>query len=382
MTLRGASNMSPQERLLAALDRQPCDHVPFSPVLDGYFISSLPPEMKERHEVDVQYELSGHVILRLPVIRLNTALWLWGEFLNPADPPPNVEHKVGLENGQISHSVATPVGALTCRAHFAPESPFIPWITEYRIHTVEDVKTFQWLVEHTDFELTTKSIKRQQEIIGDRGLAVAIAPSSPLAQMICEDIGMETLTYLLADYPDEMNEMLSTFHAKQIEMWKVMVEAPTDIFVIHDNLSSTTTSRAQYRRYDRRYVNDYADIVHAAGKKLYTHWCGRLTALAADFDEARHDGIWEITPLPTGDADIPEARRTWAKHFTLKGGIDPTLFSGGTPAEMEAYVEELLTQMQPDLRGFILGSGDATPYGTPPESVLAAKAVAERFAVD
>jgi len=50
--------------------------------------------------------------------------------------------------------------------------------------------------------------------------------------------------------------------------------------------------------------------------------------------------------------------------------------------EMEGYVEDLLTRMGPDRRGFILGSGDAVPFGTPPENVRAAAAVAARFPVD
>ena len=86
-----------------------------------------------------------------------------------------------------------------------------------------------------------------------------------------------------------------------------------------------------------------------------------------------------MTPLPTGDADIPEARKTWAKKFIVMGGIDPTVFARGTVAEMEAYVEDLLTRMGPDRRGFILGSGDAVPFGTAPENVQAAAAVAARF---
>jgi uroporphyrinogen-III decarboxylase len=64
------------------------------------------------------------------------------------------------------------------------------------------------------------------------------------------------------------------------------------------------------------------------------------------------------------------------------GGIDPTLFARGTAAEVDAYVDDLLTRMAPDRRGFILGSGDAVPFGTPPENVRAATAAAARFSVD
>jgi len=165
-------------------------------------------------------------------------------------------------------------------------------------------------------------------------------------------------------------------------MWRLMAELPTDIAFVNDNLSSTTTSRAMYRRYDRRYVNEYADILHASGKLLLTHWCGKLSGFGEDVAEARQDGISDVTPHPTGDLDIIEARRTWAKRFVVMGGIDPTLFAQGTPQQMDAYVTDLLERMGPDRRGFILGSGDAVPYGTPPENLHAAADAAARFPVN
>jgi uroporphyrinogen-III decarboxylase len=113
-----------------------------------------------------------------------------------------------------------------------------------------------------------------------------------------------------------------------------------------------------------------------------THWCGRLNAFADDFAEAHHAGMSDVAPLPTGDMDIAEARKTWAKKFIVMGGIDPTLFARGTAAEVDAYVDGLLSRMEPDRRGFILGSGDAVPFGTPPENVRAATAAAARFRVD
>lgn len=370
--------MTPRERLLAAFRRQPCDAVPFAPLLEGYFQASLP-DGHERRVDDIQFELAGHVLVRAHVLRLNTPLWL-GAYA--ADLPSGIEQRVTTDRGDIILSVETPVGALTWRLRFAPESPYIPWIIENRIRTVEDVKTFQYLVERTTFEIWPEYFDRVRERVGDRGLVAILGPCSPLQQMINFDMGLERVVYMLADHPREMNEMLDTFHAKQVEMWKAMAEVPAEICFIHDNLSSTTTSRSMYRRYDRRYVNEYADILHAAGKMLITHWCGRLTGFAEDLAEARHDGISDVTPPPTGDMDIVAARKSWASPFVVIGGIDPTLFARGTPAQVEAYVEDLLTRMEPDRRGFILGSGDAVPFGAPPENVRAAARAAARVPVE
>lgn len=378
MTVSKPSAMTPRERLLAAFRREPCDSVPFAPILDGYFQASLPGGM-DRPAEEIQYELTGHVLARSGVMLINTPLWLGAA---TTDLPTGITQQYSRANGDIIHVTETPVGALTWRLRFAPESPYIPWIIENRVQTVEDVKTFQYLVEHTEFEIRTGAFYRQRETVGDRGVVAVIGPTSPLQMMINFDMGLERVIFMLADHPAEMNEMLDTYHAKQTEMWRAMAAVEAEICFIHDNLSSTTTSRPMYRRHDRSYVNDYAGILHEAGKKLVTHWCGKLTGFAEDFGKARQDGISDVTPPPTGDMDIVAARQTWAKHFVVLGGIDPNLFARGTASEVERFVEDLLGRMEPDRRGFILGSGDAVPFGTPPENVLAAAKAAARFPVE
>jgi uroporphyrinogen-III decarboxylase len=370
--------MTPQERLLAAFRRQPCDRVPFAPLVDPYFQASLP-DGPGRHLADIQYEMAGHVLIRAGPLRLNTPLWLGAVATRL---PAGIEQRFSTIDGDIIHTVETPVGSLTWRLRFAPETPYIPWIIENRILTVEDVKTFQYLIERTTFSLTTDEFERQRSHVGERGLVAILGPTSPLQGMINFEMGVERVVYMLADHPGEMQEMLETYHAKQLEMWRLMAELPAEIAFVHDNLSSTTTSRDMYRRYDRRYVNEYADIVHASGKLLLTHWCGKLSGFGEDVAEARQDGISDVTPPPTGDLDIIEARRSWAKRFVMMGGIDPTLFAQGTPQQMDAYVTDLLERMGPDRRAFVLGSGDAVPYGTPPENLHAAADAAARFPVN
>lgn len=371
-------SMSPRERLMAAFRREPCDRVPFAPIVDGYFQASLPGG-NDRPAADIQFELADHVLSRVGVLAPNVPLWI-GAF-GVKDPPPGVEERLSADGGDIVHEVATPVGGLRWRLRFAPESPYIPWVIEHRIRTLEDVRTFRYLIDHASFRVSRSRLAEQQRLVGERGVVAVLGPCSPLQQLINFDAGVERVAYLLADHPDEMDELLDAFHALQLEMWRAMAELPAEVYFIHDNLSSTTTSRAMYRRYDRRYVNDYADLLHARGKRLITHWCGRLTGFAEDVAEARQDGISDVTPAPTGDMDLVAARRSWARHFVVIGGIDPTVFAEASPDGVDAYVDDLLTRMGPDRRGFILGSGDAVPFGTPPANVRAAARAAARFAV-
>jgi hypothetical protein len=139
--------MTPRERIEAAFRREPCDHVPFTPILDGYFQASLPGG-SELDPVDLQADLAGHVLSRIGAIRINTPLWLASVGVKKLAT--GINERFSRQNGDILHSVETPVGSLTWRLRFTPESPFIPWVIEHRIRTVEDVKTFQYLVGRED----------------------------------------------------------------------------------------------------------------------------------------------------------------------------------------------------------------------------------------
>jgi len=94
------AEMTPRERLLAAFGRQPCDRVPFAPILEGYFHAPRP-EMKHLRSADLQFSLAGHVVSRFPVLRVNTPLWL-GAF-GAKNPPPGVEETITTDRGETVH---------------------------------------------------------------------------------------------------------------------------------------------------------------------------------------------------------------------------------------------------------------------------------------
>ena len=60
------------------------------------------------------------------------------------------------------------------------------------------------------------------------------------------------------------------------------------------------------------------------------------------------------------------------------GGIDATAFTQLSVNDIKKYVRDLLRQIGP-ANNFILGSGDATPYGTPLENLKAVTEVVRNY---
>jgi uroporphyrinogen decarboxylase len=145
----------------------------------------------------------------------------------------------------------------------------------------------------------------------------------------------------------------------------------------YENLSSTLCSPAIWEKYAVRWVNEYADLLHSAGKIFLQHNCGHLKAFGDRFRQLRFDGCTDIAIPPTGSITLGEARELWGPDKVICGGIDATAFSGLNPSQMKDYVRRLLRDFKDRGRGYILGSGDATPKTATWENLLAVTEVVE-----
>ena len=67
---------------------------------------------------------------------------------------------------------------------------------------------------------------------------------------------------------------------------------------------------------------------------------------------------------------IFEAKKVIGDHMCLMGDVPATMFTLGTPAEVEAYCKKLIDEVGGD-GGFILGSGCSVPCNVKAENFRA-----------
>jgi uroporphyrinogen-III decarboxylase len=358
--------MSSRERLRAAFEGKPTDRVPWSPCVDGYFLSSLR-EREEIGETELHRAIGADALLRHVMVFTSTQPML-GLLNRPADNP-RIDLRVQpTSTGCYRVSYETAVGTLTEEVLFNAQSMNIPWFVKRKLRTVEDVKIYMHVLETTRSEPHFGPFTRKVRDLGDHGLVTTTGPASPMEHLINLEMGVEALTYALNDDPSTMEECFELMHESNLEAYRIIAESPAEVVISYENLSTTLTSPKNYRRFDRLHCNDYAAICHDASKTYLTHMCGRLTGFAEDFAEAWQDGFVDVAPAPTGDVRFGEAKRGWAKDRVLVGGIDATAFTSLTPDEITGYVWRLLDEIGEEageIRKFVLGSGDAVPKDTP-----------------
>jgi uroporphyrinogen-III decarboxylase len=350
--------MTGRERILAALHRQKVDRVPWSPLIDSYLLSSLPPDGPRN-----KYDLCR---------RIGADIFDWhpqGRTLHYR----NVEIDTRRNGDDIFTTIHTPVGTLTERRLVTPVTLFI---AEPKIKTVADLAPYRFWIENTQIE-PDDSVCKSQQLCGDDGLAIVCGPQSPAQLLIGEESGLESFYFLLADHERELTELLDAMHAKNLEAYRILAQEPTVAILAPEDVSTTTMSPDICGRFTFRYLDDYADIAHAAGKLLLGHMCGRLAGMASLIAASRIDGVESVTPPDIGDMPVDRARAAWPDKVLI-GGLEPAKLATLSAESVRSYVRDTLIAVGPG-DGFILSTGDATPYGTPLENLRAVSQAIETF---
>jgi uroporphyrinogen-III decarboxylase len=353
-------SMTGRERVVAALHGQPVDRLPWIPFINPYTMAGLPlsipqylPDALEFFGCDIFARVCKVVDVKVT-------------FQDHSDITPIY----CFDHGDRITGYQTPLGELTSRERSMGPGR-MPMYVEHLIKNGSDLQTYRYILENSFYTyiLCTDEFEYEDRAIGERGiLSIGTAAMSPIQEFLQKIVGVENTIYLIADYPQLIEEvffLMQTHHKRVIE---IQAQSPATVFITYENTGYTTLSPVMYDRYCRSYLDDYTTILHRYNKLHLIHACGKLTKLKKQISESNFDGLMDIAPGPTGDIELWEARETFGK--VVSGGIDCTTFALATPDECYNRMIEVIEKVKP-LRGILIGSGDSTPCGTTIENLKA-----------
>jgi uroporphyrinogen-III decarboxylase len=234
-----------------------------------------------------------------------------------------------------------------------------------------------YLVMHEEFAPAFDAFGKVDARIGDRGLATATVPHTPIQHLLVIHMGVAGFYYLLNDHPAEMTAMMDLMHERNLEVLQILMDSPAEVCIQYENTGTSYVSPRMYAQYEGPPIDVYADMLHSADKVYLVHMCGRLKGLADLVARGRQDGSADIAPPPAGDWTLADARRAWPGKIIV-GGLDSVGLVAMTRDEAAQHATEVLRSVAPG-EGIILGSGDAVALGTPPENLRAVTEVVERI---
>lgn len=343
------NEMTKRQRIMAAIQSEATDRLPWAPLIDDYFISSLRTKENPNAEIiSVMRELDVDILERhvdcVNETMRNVEVREW-------------KNDAGTESFQ---ELITRVGTLRSSSKFIGKS----WVmSEHPIKDETDLKTFRFIAENTDYSPNYEAFLERDAYIGDDGVASASGIMSPLQELLQFQIGVENTVYFLADYPEEMAELMAVMQQRNLRQYAVIADSPAKIVIDYEDTSTTVMNPSMFTEYSLLQFNEYADVMKNAGKIFITHMCGSLNGLKAQIGSGRQCGVDSVCPPDTGDLTVWNARAAWGEKIIIGGICPPDLVIRN--AEENLYTVCEIIKKMPTLKGYILSTGDATPYGTP-----------------
>ena len=221
---------------------------------------------------------------------------------------------------------------------------------EHFVKGLESFAAFRAFVEDEAYEPDFERAGREMD---QSGFVTIDVPATPLMHLLMWEFDVQPTLMAMMDHEDQMAELMAAMHEKNKEYYRLAVAGPGTILRPMEDTSSMLTGPRMYARHCVAHLNDYAEIVHGAGKVFLPHMCGHLDGMLDVLKDVALDGIEAVTPPPLGDASLERIRRKLG-NIWIMGGVDPSQYANATPETMRQHVGHTLDVMRGDRR-FILG---------------------------
>jgi len=224
-------------------------------------------------------------------------------------------------------------------------------------------------VQGRRWEFQVDKFHEIQQQVGPQGVVVAGELHSPL-KMLHLLLGPVNTTYLIMDYPEGVDNIVTAHETAQLDLVRQMMRAGVKVLMAMDNLDTMFHPPQYVEKYSASFYEKASRICHENGGCLFIHACGRQRDNLKLISSLGVDGLEGIAYPPLGDVSLVEAMELTGDRFILTGGISAMETKEMTSREkVFGYVQQLFRQMLPYRHRFILSASCNTAINTPYESI-------------
>jgi hypothetical protein len=147
--------------------------------------------------------------------------------------------------------------------------------------------------------------------LGDDGLPLAAVERTPWQQLWVQWVGLENLSWHLADCPDRVHAAIDLLTARAHCIYEVAARSPAPFIDVPDNITAPAVGLDRFRRYCVPLYNELAGMLAERGARVFVHMDGDLGPLREAIGASRVGGIDSFAPAPDNDTTVAEARAAW-----------------------------------------------------------------------
>jgi hypothetical protein len=345
--------MTPREQVLTILKGGRPDQVPWLGDL-SYWYHYLAVEKKlapEHQGEDGIYRLHRD---------LGVGFYLQGHFPYKTDYR-NVQLESSQEGDNDITMLKTPAGDIRqVWTHLADSYCSAP--SEHYVKDWRDLAALRHWYAGMAFEPDYECARRRQAMIGDNGITLCFLPKSPLMDLVALHAGIEALTYIQLEAPDELQQTLAVMRAANDRAAQIAVDSPAETLMIPENLSSEVVGANLFERCGMRdYETHWNARIKSAGKFSFVHIDGTMKGLIRQVAATGFSVLEALTPAPVGDIPMDEIHRWVDGDNIIWGGLPGVYFTDLIrDADFDRFVISVLEVMVTKPR-YVLGVADQIP---------------------
>jgi hypothetical protein len=345
--------MNDRQRILSILKGSSPDRIPWIPRLEIWHeahkrSNTLPPQWTDKSLREIERSLG----LGTPA-REGKIFDLIRE---------NVEIVSKQDGNQTIVSYKTPVGELQ-QINLQTEERYqqgLPGVVvEHLLKGPDDYRVWEWIVQYTSYAPTYDEYLRYDEKIGEDGLPLVIVSHSPFYTFLEVLVGYEKAFFHLADYPEEVDHLLSVMaEVQRAKEWPLIVQSPAQLILTDAHISSQFTPPKIFMQHIYPYHRELNDLLHSHGKWSAMHADADTSRILNLVEHAGWDMVECFVTAPMVPLTLEQARRAWGNRVIIWGGIPSLILSPSIDEEQfRAYCNHLFDIISPG-DAFILGVAD------------------------
>lgn len=366
--------MTNKERILAVLQGEPTDVLPFVPRLDNWFYAheetgTLPDQYRHATLREFADDLGVGFHSIIPNFKgwrkggygdLHVGLGIYDLELSPW----RVEfHNVGIteeRNDRGEHHVVyeTPKGKISTTTVYTNQmlrdGVTLYVVKEHALKSGDDYEALAYIFENAEVIPTYGAYEDYKEnYIGDRGVAVALSAmwASPGHYLIKELMGFQDFYMERYDDQEAMDELIRRLAPFCGRLFDAAINSPAEVVLSGANYDFTFTTPKVIEELVVPELKRQSEIAHGMGKFIASHTDGENTMLLEQYVQAGFDIADSICPAPLTKISLKETREIFGDKLTIWGGIPSIALLPASVSDREFYrlVDETLE---------VIGRGD------------------------
>ncbi len=346
--------MNSKERIIATLEHNDRDRVPFWPKLTATY-HQFQDEKYSSMKLDDLHKWIGSDVVHSTQVKLV-------ENSSVADIIHRNNGKEQTDEYHIDGEILT-----SCEHVSTVSGDSHP--VEYLVKSIHDLRLYSKIMENMSYKITGDSIKNHENLVESypEQFFICPIPPSPVMDLCQYKIGLENFIYLMYDYPYEMDALIEILHIDHIKRLKLICENTKVKYILStENTSTTLISPAIFEKYCLPQLTEYGHIMEHYDKKQILHMCGKLKKMLPHIDKIPAIAVEAFSSPSVGDTTIKDGYMS-LHDKTIIGGTCATTWL----MEKDKIVDTILRDVE-DAGGthrLFLSSGGVMPFSTTPDII-------------